>query len=311
MIKTTNNAKDFFENYNSSIFIYGGGNPGYWVSEYMGKCDLDFEGYIDIAANTENLYLRGKKIIHPERLNSYGGEELRIVIAIGNPEEAISTLHWFVKKDMKLVCLTPIYSDFVNHKKTYDINRLLSYFRCKLLTVKTPTIISSSCVAGQIYKSLGLPILSPTINTGIKPESFMKICKNPEAYFQEEMVFSHWTLIGGEKRPVGKIRDIEVLFGHADEAEKSICRWNKMRKWVDKNNIIYTLSDDNQIVSYPIAREFCSLQEKHLLLLQNNMYCNPDMRGTLYVTHRHFHVRDNAIENWFDLLGWINGEFEL
>ena len=54
MIEVTNNARSFFGESDTPIYIYGAGNPGQWVSEYMERCHMEYEGFIDKAAGAED-----------------------------------------------------------------------------------------------------------------------------------------------------------------------------------------------------------------------------------------------------------------
>ena len=311
MIQTTNNAKEFFEKNNEPIYIYGVGNPGYWVTYYMQKCNIRYEGYIDKAVTTDDCYMSGKRIIHPKELKAYTNGKIRVIVAIGKPEEAVEELHWNADKN-DILCLVPFYLDHNRRCKQYDINKMLSYFRRKLIAGDPPAFISNSCDAGWAYRGLGLNLASPTIDVAISPEDFLKMCKAPHEYLECEMSFSNWTLfLNGMRRPVGKVNDIEVVFGHSDNAEESIMYWNRLKDAINWNNLIYIMDDAWRNVSYQVAKEFCNLPVKHLLLLRNSMYSDCNMNGMIYVNHGHFHLREVAIENWFDLVGWVNGEFEL
>lgn len=309
MLQVTSDAKKFFQDNTDVIYIYGAGNPGHWVAEYMSKCNINFEGFIDKGVSTDDCFLHGKRIIHPQRLHSLGHKFLKIIIAVGKPKEVLAELPWYVK-DIDVLCLVPIYKDFIDKNQIYDINRFLGYFRKQLITTELPTILSNSCNAGFIYRALGETMISPTINISIQPEEFMKICRNPREYLSQDIVFDHWTLFYGRRNPVGRIKDVEVVFAHSDDAEESVRRWNKLRKWINWERMIYILSNEAAMIPYQIAKEFCALPTKHLLIIKDNMYSNSELGGAIYVNHAHFHIRDSAIENWFDLLGWINGEYE-
>lgn len=322
MIQTTNNANVFFKDNGTLTFIYGAGNPGRWVAYYMRKCNMDFEGFIDKAVLAKDCILDNRKIIHPGALSQYGEARLKIIVAIGNPNEALADLHWYAKNS-NLFCLVPLYNDFITTLECsseyqapfYGINELLSYFRRQLVNRDIPTIISNSCVSGFIYNALGAKMISPTVNTYIKPADFLKICETPREYFSEDMVFDHWTYNGyGARRPVCRVKDIEVLIAHSVDAEKSIYIWNKSRKWINWENLIYILDDKFDMISCAVIKKFCELPEKHMCIISRNINMGENMKGIfltsgLYLNH--FHMRDVAIENWFDLVGWINNEFEI
>lgn len=158
---------------------------------------------------------------------------------------------------------------------------------------------------------LGIKRISPTINNVIWPKDFLKLCKEPYKYLYQDISFSHWAICSGKRIPVGRIKDIEVYFIHDNNADEAINRWNLFRKRINWKRLIYVFSEDTATISYPIAKEFCALNEKHMLILQKNMYCSLELKGSVYMNHDHFRIRNSAIENWFDLLGWINDEFEI
>lgn len=166
----------------------------------------------------------------------------------------------------------------------------------------------------MIYHALGINMISPMINTYIKPEDFLKICKNPREYLSVDIKFDHWTYSMFGRRPLGKIKDVEVLFAHSIDVEQSVRFWNKTRKWINWENLIYVLEDVHEVIPYPVVKEFCQLTTKHLCIMGRSMYMNERLKGAIFVGQEyrvHLHIRDSAIENWFDLLGWMNGTFEL
>lgn len=311
MIQVTNDVGDFLENKEGRLLIYGIGNPGRWVSTYMMKCGIEWDAYVDqVAKGMDDVYLWGKRIMHPQELAKYEKEPLRIIVAVEKQNEVLADLQWYVP-DNDILCLVAFYKDPIIENKTYDINKMLSYFRSKLITDDLPTIISNSCNAGFIYRALGRLPLSPTVNVGIYPQDFIKICRDPHGYLDEEIVFDHYTCFEGRRVPVGKIKDIEVNFVHSESAENAIKNWNTTKKWIHWDNLIFVMSDDTDNIPYQIVEEFCDIPQKHLCVLKSVLYSNTRMNGIIHVPHDHFHMRNSAIENWFDILGWINGEFEI
>lgn len=317
MISVTNDTKAFFEDESAPIYIYGAGYYGTWTAWFMQKCSIDFEGFIDKAVDRDGVFVLGKKIVHPEMLRTLPKMRLRLIIATYQTDEVLTELSGYVE-NIDVLCMVPIYESLTSGEKRYDINKFLSYFRAKLIRVEIPTIVSDRCTAGLIYRALGKGMLSPTINTGITAEDFIKICKNPKEYLSEEMVFSCWTKIpGGMIVPVGRIKDVEVAFAYEVDEIQAIQRWNRMRRWINWNDIIYIMSSmrSKSIIPYHLphrlAEEFCSLKEKHLLLMRDPLYLDKNLSGCVCVNHSHFHDSDRVIESWFDLLGWINGEYEI
>lgn len=307
MVIITNDVDKFLQE-DGELFIYGGGNPGYWTGYYMMKCGMEFSGYIDrsVVAVDDTILLEKKVYSLSQVLGSK--KKIRMIIAVGNPEEVLGELQWH--NELDLLCLVPCYEDYITKRRVYDINKFLSYFRSRLIKVDIPTILSNSCNAGFIYRMLGVKRISPTINNVICPEDFLKICKEPYKYLSKDITLGHWALYNGERHPVGKIEDVSVHFVHDTVSEDALKRWNSFRQRINWDNFHFIMSEDISLVPYMTAREFCQLQERHLLILQKNNY-KFNFSGSIYMNHNHFHIRNSAIENYFDLLGWINREYEI
>lgn len=280
MIQVTNNAESFFRESDEPIYIYGAGNPGRWVSEYMDRCHMEYTGFIDRAAGSaDDCFLRGKKVISPEKLNKLEEKRIRVIAAIGRPQEALVQLHQCADA-LNVLCLYPVYKNLLlNGKEEYDINRLLSYFRKKLLHKDIPVILSNNCNAGFIYKALGVVAKSPTINTAIYPKNFLKLCKNPRGYLEQDISFDYWTIDQGRRCPVGKLGDIEVIFAHSEKPEEAVRRWNKLKKWINWENVVYIFSDDYAVIPYQTAKEFCELPVKRLLMLNHSLVMDKNCVG--------------------------------
>ncbi len=308
MIQTTNDPKRFYEEEEGPIYIYGAGNVGRWVARFMEKCGMDFEAFID-QNGAEDKVVLGKPVIRSNQMRSlFGKRRVRVVVAAGKPERIIMDLCYYVQA-CDLLCLIPVYMSQALKVPVCSVNEMLSYFRKKLLVSGVPTVLSNTCLGAHIYKALGDIALSPTINTYIEPEHFLKLCKNPGYYFSEEMIFSHWTSLLGVKTPVGRVRDIEVKFTHVHDEVSPIERWNKIKEWVQPDNIVcfmeLLLEDGTQAV----REEFCQLPNKHLIVTKRDLYMDQNWKGgsILFAPHEHFRQWDAVIEEWFDLVGWLNG----
>ena len=306
MIQTTNNAQKFFEDEDTPIYIYGAGNVGQWVARFMRKCNMDFVAFIDMEAQRDTFAM-GKKMIHPKHLQLLlGSNPARVVIAITEPYKIIGDLHYYAEQ-CSLLCLFPVYKDIFNKPVCHN-NRMLAYFRQKLVKAEIPTILCNTCIEGHIYTALGEPMLSPTVNAYICPQDFLKLCQAPEKYFSEDMVFDHWRVMAGKTVPAGRVKDIEALFMYSTNVDDSLTFWNRMREWIQWNNLAYIFQEIDG-VTYEIGRDFCALPQKHLMVMKGNTYQTTEWNNVLYVRHNHFHQMNDVYENWFDVVGWINGDF--
>ncbi len=317
MVTVTNNTKDFIENQTEELFMYGAGNSGYWIGHYLNRCGIEFSGYIDSYEKYRGALCQGKPIYQPQKLSEYRGKSIRLIISPRLYETVLSDLLFSERKyGFHALCLVPRYMHFNLHKEVYDINAFLGYFRKRLYGKDTPTIISNDCVGGEIYRLMDMPMLSPTVNTYIAAEDFQKICEEPEKYFSIEGkdFFYNILPIGDEpgdckmRLPAMKIEDITVTFVHTNgRTTELVNRWNMMRKRINWENIIYAFRTTRRASSKDFVQFFSKLPQKHLLMNYGiNGVTYKDM-DQLFFVEDIFGI-DRAIENDFDLLGWLNQE---
>lgn len=318
MISITHNAKDFFENKTGTVFIYGAGNAGYWISDYMNRLHMEFGGFFDKEVNYEGLFINGHHVWKPGKIKDYKEEDLRVIVS---PKCYQSVLYDLLELDRKYqlnaLCLVPVYPRITNGQLEYDINVLLGYFRRKLLKGNTmPTFISNTCNAGRMYRWLDMPLISPTINTGISPDDFMKICRSPHRYLSAELKKLNYGkgIYDGAGRNgtiTFELDDILIYFPH-EEADSSIPeKWNMLKSNIQWDNLIFVLSDRVLPVSNDIICEFSQLKEKHLLVMDRKKICfytNDWIENMLVSTGNDIFFAKDAIENYFDFLGWLNEE---
>ena len=258
-----------------------------------------------------------KYIFSSEKLKEYRDHNIRIIITPSAYESVLSDILWLERKyKFNAICLVPRYLDIIQHKEMYHINKLLSYFRGKLLVGNTPTIFCNSCLGGQIYELFDRVMVSPTVNTGMSPEDFIKLCKNHRYYMEKEMKELNWIREFGnpgrkKDELYGKIGDIKIIFGHTLSEEGLLERWNMMRKRVNWERIIFILTEQvMQInVPYKVLKDFFELKgEKLFVNTHTNITCGTAYEH-VYMPELYFQKTDTAIENYFDILGWMNREY--
>lgn len=319
MIKVTNNTKDFIEKQCGEIFIYGAGNAGYWVGNYMNRCGVDFSAYFDKKINHEEATYNGKPVISIERLKEYKGRSIRIIVTPKCYENVLADLLWLDHLyEFHALCLIPRFKHLSTHEEGYHINKLLSYFRGLLFVGTTPTILCNSCIGGQIYDAIDRTLLTPTVNVGIEPRDFLRLCKKPNHYLSIDAEELHWVRsFGNPGREYDdlctRIDDIEVIFAHTDSSEGVLERWNYMRKKVNWDRVIFLLTEqptqDN--IPFDVLNTFFSLKGEKLFINNHSFISGGADYESVYIPNAEWITgRDSAIENYFDLLGWMNGDYK-
>ncbi len=320
MIQVTNNVKDFLEKEEGEIFIYGAGNAGYWVGYYMNRCGYAFSGYLDKRIDHEGALYNGKPIYLNKKLldAEYKDRSLRIIVASQYYDQIVSELLWMDKfHKLNALCLIPRYTYPTIKGEGYNINHFLAFFRRKLFKGETPTIISNSCMAGLIYDMFDMVMLSPMINTAIEDaEKFTKLCKNLRRYMEIEMGDLFWKRPFGnpafmEDTPCGRIGDIEIFFAHVDSMNGLKERWDLMRKRINWNRVIYVMTEkqNHRNASFRALKEFMRLDGEKLFINSRNAYPVGNGIECVYCSEENFANKHTAIENYFDILGWMNREY--
>ena len=313
MVTKTQDVKKFLdETQNEKRWIFGYGNCGRWFGFFMERTGYDFYGYIDSSFpkdTKETIYTQDGRYVlcHPK--NVCNNERLNLIIAVGNTNAYRELLEVIDNDDAQLYCL------LCEQGGVNDINYLLAFFRSQLIDKRNiPTIISNDCSDGMIYRALGLPLLSPTVNSNISLIDMIKIANNPEEYFSVDMHFSHWSQESGIVHPVGTIKDVYINFAHENDADQAMSFWNGLRKYVNTDNMIFVFEDtdgaDSVTYSYDIIKEFLEIKQKRLYATGRSIWMNGE-GGVVYVPHCHFRERGIVIENWLDLVGWFNGEVNI
>ena len=311
MIKLTNDVKAFMEKEQGDLILYGAGNSGYWIGFYMDRCGINYLYYIDKNVGHADALFNGHRVFPMHKLKQLDGKHIRIVITPKVYGEIITELmleETRLKLDATL--FVPISMDVTLGYKRYNINHFLGYFRRRLLKRDFPTIISNNCLAGFIYDAFDMPLLSPTINMGFEPEDFIEFCENFDYYIDLEMV------------EIGRTRDVENPNHHLDFItgqigdvravfignDHPVDRWNMMRTRINRDRILFIMTNQlGEVQSVPISvvKRFKNLDREHLYIDQYNGYLCDD-ENSIYMPKKYLNERESAIENYFDLLGWLN-----
>lgn len=102
------------------------------------------------------------------------------------------------------------------------------------------TLIAQNCVGGVMYHDLGLKFLSPTINTLIQGDDFVRLCSSFEDYMAAPPHFNRWDSSPAYQRhPVLQVKDIEVHFPHCTTSEEALQSWIKRSKCCSTGEIFY------------------------------------------------------------------------
>ena len=174
--------------------------------------------------------------------------------------------------------------------------------------------MSNDCSGGRLYSYLGLTNISPTLNVTISYEDFVKLCENPQIYFEAEMENLHRTRffvdyphsVGHDGDIAFNVKDIEILFVHDKEPEKVKERWDTLKEHINPDCFIYVLAERFGIIPQDILKRFVKLKGKKIILLRYPNFYGDVLKGCAVMNWQTIYNLDCPIENHFDLIGWLN-----
>lgn len=100
------------------------------------------------------------------------------------------------------------------------------------------TLLSQNCIGGVLYHDLGLPFLSPTINTFIPEPGFVKLAQNPRHYMEQGISMS-W----GGTYPIGVLDDVQIHFMHYDTCQEAKAAWDRRKERINWDKIVVIGTD--------------------------------------------------------------------
>lgn len=158
------------------------------------------------------------------------------------------------------------------------------YFRKRIndknrarLTNREVSIIASTCNGGVIYKELGLPFHSPTVNLFFHPKDFLRFCSDLKRYVDagDELV----QIESQKPYPVGRLIDVEMHFMHYTSFEEAKEKWLERSKRICWDNIVLMFTDRDGC-TYEDIEAFDKLPYKKVIFT-NKEY--PDIKSHFYI----------------------------
>ena len=159
--------------------------------------------------------------------------------------------------------------------KRAEYKKYLEEKRARLKNVDF-SIISSNCNGAFMYKDLGLPYLSPTVNLSIEMNDFVKMVKSLEYYMNIEVV----ELKGEAKYPVGLLGDIKINFLHYRSFEDAVEKWKERKRRINWDNL-FIVGTERWNCSYETIGDFEQLPYENKILFTHIEY--PEFDSTYYI----------------------------
>ena len=144
---------------------------------------------------------------------------------------------------------------------------------------KKVTIISNNCWAGIFYRNNNLEYLSPTLGLFFMAKEYIKFIYNIKYYIQKDITFisvneskyASYLKKLNYNSPIGVIEDLEIMFLHYKSEEEAKEKWERRKKRIDWENIIYKFSDQN-MCTYEELKKFEEFDAKNKICFTTRKY---------------------------------------
>ena len=236
------------------IYIYGGGNRYNALSAYLSAYDslIDIEGIVT-TKKQPYAYIDGIKCITVDEINAEAVDY--IIIAANAWYEIMNILRNKGVSEKKII--------------RAEVFQLPNFHFESYLKVKNESfsILSNNCLAGVIYKELGLKSLTPTINMNCFGMDYIEFLSNYEYYCSQEIrAYTTKEYIENPNLyhnfvPRGIINDkITFYFTHYKNEDEGIAVWKKGTEQMNCQNVVAlaALQSDEEAYAFdklPIKRK--------------------------------------------------------
>lgn len=152
------------------------------------------------------------------------------------------------------------------------------------------TIISNNCWAGFVYQSYHLPYNTPTIGLYFMADDYIKFITNLHEYINSELTFinpkdsRYVETLKNDKKfgeyPIGKLKDIEIMFLHYQSHEDAFEKWNKRCSRINWDKLLVKFNDQNGCMKEHLE-SFEGLDIKNKVCFTSKDY--PDLNSITFI----------------------------
>lgn len=174
------------------------------------------------------------------------------------------------------------------------------------------SVFCNNCLAGVFYHDASRKFTSPTINTAMDGEDFVRFLERPEYYLNQPMQFITWP---GHDYPIARIDDIEVRFVHYKSPEEAEEKWHERANRIVWDNLFIVATNHDGAGSPEIMERFDRLTYKNKIMFVSQEYPQYEWAVTVPQFKGRFQVRimtafanfkgQRYYETCFDLPSWI------
>lgn len=180
--------------------------------------------------------------------------------------------------------------EFLKRKYEKPGNRLFAHQRKKKINNDDFSIICNNCWGGYVYRFFGLPYMSPTVGLYINPKDYICFLSDIRGYLNTPLEFikpEESKYFDDLKRknqlhvPIGKIKDVEIVFLHYKTKNEAYEKWTRRAARVNYNNLIVKFSQMNNCGLQELAA-FDRLNFKKMVMFVNKAEIADKFRTAIY-----------------------------
>lgn len=205
-------------------------------------------------------------------------------------------------------------NDKIKKKLLKVYKKTIGVINNKKIKNKDITIISNNCWGGIFYRNNNLEYLSPTLGLFFMAEEYIKFIYNIRYYIEQDITFINieqskykdYLKKLNYNSPIGKIDDLEIMFLHYKNEDEAKEKWNRRKKRINWNKIIYKFSDQN-MCTYKHLQQFNEFNAKNKICFTTRKYEELD---TIQI--KEFEKNENVVDDikkykkYFDIYKFIN-----
>jgi len=200
-------------------------------------------------------------------------------------------------------------------KKQYF--KITGAIKNKKLKSKDITIISNNCFGGIFYRDNALEYRTPTCGLFFMAEEYIKFIYNLDHYLSideiteikcEDSKYKEYLNEIQYNGIIGKIEDLEIMFLHYDNIEEAKEKWNRRKKRINKEKIIFKFNDQN-LCTHAHLQKFNEFDAKNKICFTAKKYDDIDSIQLEQYKNNEFVIKDaneRDYKKYFDIYKYIN-----
>ncbi len=207
---------------------------------------------------------------------------------------------------------------YKNYKKMYY--KIVGKWKCRKLKHSDFTIISNNCFGGIIYRNNALPYRTPTAGLFFMANDYILFIYHMQTYLEQDLVeikiedskYYEYLKKIDYQAPIGKLGDIEIMFLHYSTFQEAKEKWDRRKKRINYDKIIYKFSDQNEC-TYENLIQFQQFPAKNKLCFTAKEYKNVDSivfgeyESLGYVEND---TKEKIFKKYINIYDYVNERFE-